>query len=296
VDARGLAYTSTRFNALSNGEASAGLTFGRFMPAVLRNLLLCSLLFAAACSPFDKVMKSADVNYKLTKANEYYDKKQYQKASELYQSLLPVLRGTRNFEPLLFRYAYCYYNMKDYLMASFQFKNFADQFPTSRDAEEASYRHAESIFRMAPKASLEQTNTAKAMEALQSFINGHPGSKYIAEATTLIDEGRKKLEDKEAESAKLYFQLGQHKAASIAYAAVLREYPESPAADFYQYMVVRSLYNYAQRSIESRQPERYAAVVTAYRELAELYPTSPFVKEAEALQTAASSEIEKLKS
>ena len=240
-------------------------------------------------------MKSNDVNFKLTKANEYYDKKQYQRANDLYKTLVPLLRGTRNYEPLYFRYAYSYYMLKDYLAASFHFKNFADQFPTSRDADEAEFLHAVSLFKMSPKSSLEQVNTVKAMDALQNYLNSNPGTKRAAEINGFLDEGRKKLEEKEASAAKLYFNMGQYKAASIAYQAVLREYPESPAGDYYQYMVVRSLYNYARRSVTTKQEERFGNVVAAYRELTELYPASAFVKEAEPMLASANSSIENLR-
>ena len=259
-------------------------------------LLALPLIFlAASCSSFDKALKSNDVNFKLTKANEYYDKKQYQRANELYKTLVPVVRGTRNYEPLYFRYAYSYYMLKDYLSSSFHFKNFADQFPTSRDADEAEFLHAVSLYKMSPKASLEQVNTIKAMEALQDYLNQHPGTKRAGEINGYLDAGRKKLEEKDASAAKLYFNMGQYKAASIAYQSVLREYPESPAGDYYQYMVVRSLYNYARRSVADKQEERFGNALTAYRELTELYPASAYVKEAEPLQASATASIENLR-
>lgn len=258
-------------------------------------LALPLLFLLGSCSSFDKALKSNDVNYKLTKANEYFDKKQYQRANELYATLVPVMRGTRNFEPLYFRYAYSYYNLKDYLSASFHFKNFADQFPTSRDADEAEFLQAVSLYKMAPKASLEQVNTVKAMEALQNYLNSHPKTTRAAEINGYLDAGRKKLEEKEASAAKLYFNMGQHKAAAISYQAVLREYPESPAADYYQYMVVRSLYNYARRSVPEKQEERYGNALAASRELSDLYPTSPYVKEAAPLAALATSGIQQLR-
>lgn len=256
--------------------------------------LFCSLLFCA-CNGYEKVLKSKDVSYKLTKANEYYDKKQYQKANDLYASLIPVMKGTKNFEPLYYRYAYSYYNLKDYLSASYHFKNFVDFFPTSKDADECEYMNALCLYKMAPKASLEQTNTIKAMEALQSYINMHPESKRVAEANNFIDDSRKKLEEKEASAAKLYFTIGQYKAANIAYKSVIRNYPESPNSDYYQYMSLRAMYNYARQSVTEKQEERYSSVVNAYREMADLYPHSKLLKDAERYQTLADNNIKKLR-
>src|SRR5690606_30001538 len=124
----------------------------------------------------------------------------------------------------------------------YHFKNFVDYFPSSKDAEEAEYMHAVSLYKMSPKPSLEQTNTIKALEAMQSYINTHPNSKRLAEANALMDQMRRKLETKDASAARLYYDIGQYKAASIAYQSVMQTYPESANGDFYEYMIVKSLY------------------------------------------------------
>lgn len=238
------------------------------------------ILFLGACSSYEKVLKSDDVNYKLTKANEYYNKKQYSKANEVYDKLMPVMRGTKNFEPLYFRFAYTNYYLKNYEAASYHFKNFVDQFPGSTDAEEAEYMHALSLFKLSPKTSLEQTYTIKAIEAMQDYINGHPNSKRVAEANKMIDDMRAKLEEKEASAAKLYYNIGQYKAATIAYKSVMENYPESVNNDLYQYMIVRANYNFAKASVEAKQEERFANAISAYNEFKESYPNSKYIQEA----------------
>ncbi len=252
--------------------------FRKIFLSVLPLFLLGAL---AGCNPYQKVLKSNDMSYKLTKANEYFDAKKYEQANELYQQMLPVMKGTKSFEPLVLRYAWSFYNMKDYLSASYWFKNFVDYFPASKEAEESEFMHALALFKESPKASLEQTNTIKSMEAMQAFINKYPTSKRVAEANVYIDEGRAKLERKDAGAADLYFKIGQYRAASVAYRSLLRTYPESERADFYQYMIVRSLYLYARESISEKQEERYANTVTAYREMADLYPQSVYLPEAQ---------------
>jgi outer membrane protein assembly factor BamD len=252
-----------------------------------------ALLILASCNGYERIRKSSDVNLKLTKANEYYDKKQYQRANELYQSLLPVLRGTRNYEQLFYRYAYTFYYQKDYPTASLYFKNFTSYFPNSKDAEECEFMHALCLVKMSPKSNLDQTNTLKSMEALQSFINTHPESKRLVEANKYIEDNRRKLETKDAAAARLYYNIGQYKAATIAYKEVINQYPESPSSDFYQYMIVKASYEYAKISIPEKQTERYVNTVTAYNDLKSAYPSSTFVKDAERYQLLANNNIRK---
>ena len=257
------------------------LLLSPFMPHIKSIIYLFFIIFLASCSGYEKVLKSDDINYKLSKANEYFDKKQYLKANTLYEGMLQVLKGTKNFESLYFNYSYTSFYLKDYLSASFHFKNFIDYFPGSKDVEEAEFMHAVSLFKLAPKATLEQTNTVKAMEAMQSYLNRHPDSKRIEEANKMIDEMRLKLEQKEASAAKLYFNIGQYKAATIAFKSVMQNYPESNANDLYQYMIIQANFQFAKASVLEKQEERFINTINAYNELKETYPKSKYVFEAE---------------
>lgn len=252
-------------------------------------VLLCS------CGRFEKIRKSSDVNYKLTKANEYFDKKDWHHANELYKELMPIMKSTRNYEALYYRYAYTFYYMKDYLDGSYFFKNFTEYFPISKDAEECEYMSAVCLFKYAPKYALDQTNTVKALEALQSYANRYPTSARIAEANSYIDQSRKKLELKQAGAAKLYYNINQYKAATVAYKSVLRNFPESPSSDLYQYMIIRAMYKYAKASIPDKQEERYANTINAYRELKDTYPQSKYISDADKLYTEANNNVKKIR-
>lgn len=263
----------------------------------LRNFLyifLC-IITLSACSGYEKALKSKDVNYKLTKANEFYDKKKYEHANAIYESLIPVMAHTRNSEPLYYRYAFSFYYMKDYLSASYHFKNFVDLFPSSKDAEECEFMYGLCLFKLSPKHGLDQTNTEKALESLQSYINTHPNSKRVEEANKYVMASLGKLEEKEADAAKLYYKIGRYKAAGICFKTVMRNYPESPNADYYQMMMVKSYYNLAKESFPEKQEERYVSAITAYQELIEGYPKSKYIAEAEKYYTLADNNLKKIR-
>lgn len=257
-------------------------------------LFVVSVLFTA-CNGYERVLKSNDVNMKLERANKYYDQKKYPQANAIYESLIPVMKNTRNYEPLYYRYAFTFYHMKDYISASYHFKNFVEFFPKSRDAEECEYLHAECLYKESPKASLDQSYTEKTIGALQTYLNAYPQSKRAAEANKMIDACRIKLEEKSAESAKLYYNIGQYKAATVAYQQVLLEYPESPQADKYKYMIMKSWYEYAKRSFKDKQEERFANALNTYRELKEEYPQSKYVNEGKKYYLQSDNYIKKLR-
>jgi outer membrane protein assembly factor BamD len=267
------------------------------MPFRVRSYWFASLviLLLSSCNGYERLLKSSDINKKLAKANEYFDKKQYQRANQLYESLIPVMKNTRNYEPLYYKYAYSFYNMEDYLSASYHFKNFVEFFPHSKDAEEAEFLHGLSLYKYSPGYNLDPTNTMKAMGALQVFANSHPESKKTVEANQYIDQLRNKLEKKESEAAKLYFNIGQYKAASVAYKSVMDSYPDSDKIDEYQFWIMKSLYLYARESVKEKQEERYSNALNAYAVLKDEFPKSPYMKEAQKYSEQAENNIKKIR-
>jgi len=257
-------------------------------------IFVIAALFSS-CSGFEKIRKSNDVNYKLTKANEYFDKKDYTHANTLYKELLPIMKSTRNYEALFYKYAYTFYYLRDYVEASYYFKNFTEYFPTSKDAEECEYMSAVCLFKYAPKYTLDQTNTQKALEALQSYTNRYPKSKRMDEANRYIAESQKKLEMKQADAAKLYYNIERYKAATVAYKSVLRNFPESPNSDLYTFMIMKAMYKYARQSITEKQEERYATAISTYKELKDTYPQSKYIAEADKLYAEADNNVKKIR-
>lgn len=249
----------------------------------------------SSCSTQDKLIKSKDYAMIYQKANEHYANKKWFKATELYEKVIPAFKGTKDYEDLYYKYTYSFYYMRDYLTASYQFKNFVDLFPKSARADEMEFMYATSLFKMSPRAELDQTNTEKSIEVLQSYINAHPESKHITEANNYIDLGRAKIEFKSKRAAQLYYDMEEYKAASVAYQALIQSFPESDDIDLYQYMTIKSFFNYAKLSNESKQEERFSEVISAFSKLKEYYPKSKYLPEAKQLQSTAQNNINKLR-
>ena len=97
------------------------------------------------------------------------------------------------------------------------------------------------------KVELEQTNTSKAIGMMQTFINTHPGSSRIKEATEIIDKCRAKLELKEYKSAELYYNLAALQGSRLLHLlTLLNNYPESTKGDEYKLMSSKILLPFCQ--------------------------------------------------
>lgn len=249
----------------------------------------------SSCNKYNKVFKSKDYDYKLKMADEYYAKKKYKIAQQLYEELFPVLKGTVKFEELYYKDAYCFYHMKMYDAAENLFKGFLEVFPNSSKAEEVDYMRAYCLFKESPKLELEQVNTIRAMGMMQTFINIHPGSERIKDATDIIDKCRLKLEQKEYRSADLYYNLGQFRAAALAFTNLMNNYPESTKGEEYKLNAVKSYFKFAKLSILDKQIERYEVVVNEYEDFMDRFPESKLLKEAEYYSNLSQNQIKVIK-
>lgn len=258
-------------------------------------VLFSFLTLGSSCNKLSKIQKSKDYEFKLAKADEFFGKKKFRYAQQLYEELFPVFKGTQKFEDLYYKYAYCFYNMGMYQDAENLFKGYLEVFPTSTRAEEVDYMRAYCFYKLSPKIELEQVNTMKVMGMMQTFINTHPTSSKVTEATAIIDESRKKLEVKDYRSARLFFNLGHFRAAAVSFESLLNNYPESGDGDEYKLMVVKSYYRFAKLSITEKQLERYEKVVDEYHDFLDRYPESKKLKDAEEYAKLSQNQIKILK-
>jgi len=244
---------------------------------------LSTLLFS--CSEYQKVLKSSDYNLKYEKATAYYNEGEYYKAQSLYEELVSVFKGTDKSEVVLYNYADCYYQQRDYVLAAYYFDNFAKTFPYSDKSQKAAYTAAYCYYLNSPRASLDQTDTYKAIDAMQLYINKNPKSELIGEANTIIETLRAKLEKKAYENAKLYFKLGDYNAASITLKNNIKEFPDSEYREEILYLIVKSSFLLSEMSIASKQGERYQNTISEYYVFIDEYPESKYLNEIEKMYT-----------
>jgi outer membrane protein assembly factor BamD len=244
-------------------------------------------LLVSSCSEYQKILSGSDYDLKYEKAMEYYDDEDYIRSQSLFEELISVYKGTEQAEEVYYRYAYTYYHQRDYLMAGYYFRNFVATFPTSKYADECAYMNAYCHYEDSPDPNLDQTNTVKAIDELQIYINRHPSSPRVEECNRLIDELNDKLVLKSFNSAKLYYDLKEYKASITALNNSLQSYPDTRFREELLYLILRSSYELAQNSIPSKVRERYEQTTEAYYKLIDEYPETEHLKEAERIFEAA---------
>lgn len=257
--------------------------------------LLAAGLLVSCSNKFSKVLKSKDYEYKYKMAEQYYAKKDYTKAQVLFEDIFPYVKGTARYEDMYYKFAYSYYYQNDFMNAENLFKSFVENFPNSTKGEECDYMRAYCYFRQSPKIDLDQTSTNKTMQLMQAFINTHPTSTRVQEATDIIDKCREKLEAKEFKSAQLYYNLGFYKAAAIAFGNVSDNFPDSKKADEYKLQVIKSYFRYAEMSYEEKQIERFQKVIEECEDFSDRYADSKYLEEVNKLKLQSTNYIKNQK-
>jgi outer membrane protein assembly factor BamD len=260
---------------------------------MIKNLVLYFALgslaiFSSSChKEFTKLQKSGTVEQKYKAAIKYYNDADYYYAGLLFEEISPLLKGDSTAEKTQFYNAYCNYYQSQYQLSSYLFKNFYATYANSPYAEEAFYMYAYSMFKDSPTFNLDQTSTLTAIDALQTFINTFPNSKYADNCTQNLRDLRTRLEKKAYEKAKLYYKtsnvgypgLANYKAAVITIDNFSKEFPDSPYNMELRYLQIISQYTLADNSIFSKQKERFEKAITLYESFKDKYPTTTYDNE-----------------
>jgi outer membrane protein assembly factor BamD len=198
---------------------------------------------------------------KYTKALEWYNKGAYFKAIPVFEELMGLYKGSKTTEEVYYYYCLAHFKQGNYVLSAYHFKNYVQKHPYSEYTEECLFMHAESFAKQSPKTNLDQTETYKAIDAYQVFINQYPETDSLAFCNNKIDELRFKLESKAVKAALLYYKTENFRAAAFSYKNLLIDYPDIDDTEQIQYKIVNSFYKYAEQSIVTKQQERFEEAI-----------------------------------
>lgn len=258
-------------------------------------LFVLFLGLATACNEYQKVLKNPNVDFKFEKAVEYFEEAEYDKAYPLFDELLVLYRGTEKAADVYYYYAMCSYELQDFILAAYHFKNFAKTFPSHPKTELAYYMVGYCHYLESPSYSLDQAYTYKAINDLQLFANLYPNSDKLLSTNELIDELRAKLEKKSFERAMQYFHMEYYQSAVVGFNNVIDDYPDTEFREEAMYYKLLAAYRLAENSISEKKLQRFIEGRTAYLEFKESFPDSQYLIEVNKLYTGIDQIISNIK-
>ena len=184
------------------------------------------------------------------------------------------------------------YGLKDYEAASETFKKYYQTYPRGRYAEMASFYIGQSLFEGTPESRLDQTPTIAAIAAFQDYLDIFPEGKMKSTAQQRLFDLQDKLIRKEYLNAKLYYNLGSYfgnctsggnnyEACIITAQNALNDYPYSNLREDFSILIMKSKYELAQMSVESKKLQRYQDAEDECYGFINEYPNSKERKTAE---------------
>jgi outer membrane protein assembly factor BamD len=138
---------------------------------------------------------------------------------------------------------------------------------------------AKSYYESSPVYSLDQTDTIKALGAIQNFIDLYPNSNFFTNSNELVEKLQYKLEKKDFEIAKGYYKTGEfdlrnYKAAMVAFDNLILEHLGTSFKEDAIYYKFLSAYELAVNSFDNVKGERLENAKTILTKFKKNYPDS----------------------
>ena len=230
---------------------------------------ICAVLLFSGCAhEFNKVYRTSDYDYKYEYAKECFAAGKYSNAIALLQELVTIKKGSEEAEECLYMLAMAQYGQKDYEAASETFKKYFQTYPQGMYAEMASFYIGQSLYMGTPEPRLDQSETIAAIAAFQDYLDVFHDAKLKGTAQQRLFDLQDKLVRKEYLTAKLYYNLGtyfgnctsggnNYEACVVTAQNAMNDYPYSPLCEDFAVLVMKSKYELAQMSVESKRLQRY---------------------------------------
>ena len=257
------------------------------------------ILLFSSCSEYYTVLNKGAVNEQYKMAVEMYEANKYSKALRLFEKITPSYRGKPQMERIQYMVANSNFNEENYSLAGYYFNKFSINYPKSSKKEEADFLSALGYYNSSPPFSLDPTDTNKAINSFQSFIDAYPDSSRLEEANKYYNELRFKLETKDFEIAKTYYNTAEsnsrnYQASIVAFDNLLEDYLGTSYKEEALYYRLKASHDFAVKSANIKKAERIKLAEKAYAKLKKNFPESKFMEDSNRMMARLEVEKEEL--
>lgn len=256
--------------------------------------LLLLALIVTSCGEYQKALKTDDIGVKYELAEKLYNAGKYSKAIRLFEQIAPTYRGKPQAEKMFYMFAQSYYKTKQYYLAGYQFESFSSSYPRSEKVQESSYLGAKCFSMLSPVYSLDQTDTFKAIEKLQNFIDSYPNSEFLPEANKTMKVLNEKIEKKVYENAIGYHTIMDYKSAMVALDNFIADFPGTSYKENALYYKLDSAYNLAINSVFEKQGQRLKAAKEAHAALMRFKADTQYKQKADDMLAKIETDLQKI--
>jgi len=253
---------------------------------------------------YNRLLKSTDYKLMYREGLRYYNKTKrgkdynsmanYRRSQTLFNAVLRsvTFNGTPQADSLYYYYGCSLYYAQDFQAAQEAFDSFRRQFGMSPFVEDAEYRYAMSFYAMAPDPKHDQSITRAAIGSISEYVGRYPDTEHRQACDDALTDLRRRLYTKSYENARLYYNIGQYRAAVRALTNAIAEFPLSPFREELMYLATRSSWMLARNSIPGLMTDRYMSMMDNYYNLISEFPETRHLREVEQMRDEARKHID----
>ena len=172
-----------------------------------------------------------DLSPRFEKARGYFDKGKYSRAQDEFDYIIMADPGSKIANESQYYKAESMFQLKEYTEASIAFDRYVRFSPDYTKIEQSRFRICECAINLSNDFQREQSETHKALEQLQMFIDDFPESDLMEDAEDAIFALRQKLAQKDYEVGRMYLKLEEYESALIYFRSVLNHYYDTSFSD-----------------------------------------------------------------
>ena len=170
----------------------------------------------------------------------------------------------------------CHYAKEEFLLASEEYQSLKRLMATSPFVPQAQFKIAMCYYNLAPRSTLDQTYSRKAIEEFQTFVEDYRTDTLVASAESKIRELNTRLAQKLFETADVYQKLDYNKSATIYYDMIVEQFHDTEYAE-------PALLNKAKMLVRRK---KFDEARTEVEKFLTRYPSSKLRDEAESLRNS----------
>ena len=202
-------------------------------------LLHISIVIIVSCAG-NKPAEQLSLEERYKRGQEFLENKKYYNAQQEFQIVVLSGSHTEWGDDAQFYLAESYFKNKEYILAISEYERLTRKMKFSPFVENSRWRICEAYVAESPNYYHDQSNTEKALQKLQEFIEEYPESEFRDNANETVKKLRNKLAEKMDETALLYIKLHAYDSAIVAYEDLLGQYYDTDFADDAHVGIIRS--------------------------------------------------------
>jgi len=192
-------------------------------------MLAAISMFTVGCGS-SKPQATLTPEERFAKAKALFDNEDYLEAINEFTVITLQYQGSSFAPDAQYYLGECRFQRGEFLLAAYEYSVLKRSFPANQRVADAQYKLALCYYNLAPKSSLDQQYTRKAIDEFQSFIEYYPAHALAADADQKIKELNGRLAKKQYDSARLYARMAYYRAALASYDVVIEKYHDTEYA------------------------------------------------------------------